>query len=584
MEPRTRRYRSQRLPASQAARNRAEAAVGYNGRTQQTGCIMRFLRPAIIALLTLAALTATPAFHAEALWPVVDLSATRADVTVYGDDSGDECGWSVATGDINGDGTDDLIIVTLDEETDVIYGGGSLPATIDLDSTSPDLAVVGDDWGEQVGRSAAAGDINGDGTDDLIIGAYHTNPGGRRQAGETHVIYGGASLPAIIDLSSTSADLTVYGDDAEDYSGDSVAAGDINGDGTDDLIIGAWGADPGGETYVIYGGGSLPATIDLDSTSPDLTVRGDDWGDQVGRSAAVGAIDGDGTDDLIIGAFVADPVGGSNAGETYVIYGGTSLPAIIDLSSASADLTVYGDDGGDLSGWAVATGDIDGDGTDDLIVGARGADPGGGSNAGETYVVYGAGSLPTIIDLNSTRADVTVYGDDAEDYSGNSVAAGDIDGNGTDDLIIGAWGADPAGRSQAGETYVISGGESVPAFIDLDNTSADLTVFGGDVYPHTGEGSESGRAVGAGDINGDGTDDLIIGANAANTVGGGNAGETYVLYGRSPVGGIVELRTDPNAQSDQPASASPLPIGASVALGVLVLGAGGLCAAKLRRG
>ena len=301
-------------------------------------------------------------------------------------------------------------------------------------------------------------------------------------------VFRAEALPATIDLDSTPADLTVYGDDASDISGFAIAAGDINGDGTDDLIIAARGGDPpgggdAGETYVIYGGTpgiDLPAiggSIDLNSTSADLTVFGDDLQDFSGYSVAAGDINGDGTDDLIIGAFRADPAGGDSAGETYVIYGGTpgiDLPAIggsIDLNSTSADLTVFGDDASDNSGISVAAGDIDGDGTDDVIIGANMADPAGGSAAGETYVIYGGPSLPATIDLNSTSAGLTVYGDDAGDWSGQSVAAGDIDGDTTyDDLIIGAWIADGSGsgvacgtgqvgdRCSAGETYVIYGG------------------------------------------------------------------------------------------------------------------------------
>ena len=111
---------------------------------------------------------------------------------------------------------------------------------------------------------------------------------------------------------------------------------------------------------------------------------------------AAGDIDGDTTDDLIIGAYFAAPAGGAEAGETYVIYGGPGLPATIDLDSASAGLTVFGDDAGDFSGFSVAAGDIDGDTTDDLIIGALFADPAGGSAAGETYVIYGELPAPPV--------------------------------------------------------------------------------------------------------------------------------------------------------------------------------------------
>ena len=183
-----------------------------------------------------------------------------------------------------------------------VFRAEALPPVIDLDTTSADLTVFGADIDDGLGR-ATTGDINGDTIDDLIIGARTADPAGRTSAGETYVIYGGPSLPAIIDLNSTSADLTVIGEDQSDLFGSGVAAGDINGDTIDDLIVGATYADgPGtasctlggtgdrclaGETYVIYGSPALPATIDLAATSADVTVFGEVAGDFLGGVAPV---------------------------------------------------------------------------------------------------------------------------------------------------------------------------------------------------------------------------------------------------------------------------------------------------------
>lgn len=416
------------------------------------------------------------------------------------------------------------------------FRADALPPIIDLNSTPADLTVYGDDAEDWSGYSVAAGDINGDNINDLITGAPYTDPGGRDSAGETYVVYGAPTLPSGIDLNSSNADLTVFGNDTGDDSGSAVAAGDINGDGTDDLIIGAYTASSvRGETYVIYGGPSLPATIDLDTVSADLTVRGADPADGCGISVTAGDISGDGIDDLIIGASGADTAGGSDAGETYVIYGGDSLPATIDLSSESAGLTVYGDDYNDGAGSSVAAGDIDGDGIDDLIIGAVAADTSGGAYAGETYVVHGGPSLPSTIDLDATSADLTIYGDDEGDFSGRSVAAGDVNGDGTDDLIIGAGEADVSGRQTTGESYVIYGGPSLPPVIDLDTSSASLTVYGDDAGDH------SGWSLAAGDLNGDGVDDLAIGAWGADPLERAGAGETYVIYGGPSLPSTIDL-------------------------------------------
>ena len=240
---------------------------------------------------------------------------------------------------------------------------------------------------------------------------------------------------------------------------------------------------------------------------------------------ASGDINNDGYDDIIIGAHVAAPPGGDGAGETYVIFGSSSPPATIDLSFQSADITVYGDDGGDCSGRAVASGDVNGDGYNDIIIGALNADPPGGNEAGETYVIFGSSypSPPYTVDLNSQIADITIYGDDGADYSGRAVASGDIHGDGYHDIIIGAYGADPPGRSYAGETYVIFGGEIFPLVPDVvagqgpgaASYTRDFSALNGILWltlQAFGPGNANGEvSVAKGDVTGDGILEMVVG-------------------------------------------------------------------------
>jgi Ca2+-binding RTX toxin-like protein len=391
-----------------------------------------------------------------------------------------------------------------------------------------------------------AGDINGDGIDDLIIGAYFADPNGG-YSGQSYVVFGSRSTFAsnfnLSDLNGNNG-FRLNGINANDRSGVSVSnAGDINGDGIDDLIIGAVYADPNGnysgQSYVVFGSrNTFASNFNLSTLngSNGFRLNGINVGDLSGFSVSNGGdINGDGIDDLIIGAYSADP-NGDFSGQSYVVFGSrNTFASNFNLSNlnGSNGFRLNGINVGDLSGRSVSTaGDINGDGIDDLIIGALFADS-NGNYSGQSYVVFGSRSgfasnvnLSTLNGSNGFR----VNGINGGDYSGTSVSsAGDINGDGIDDLIIGAIGADANGNSYSGQSYVVYG-NSAPV-LDLNGTNGQVLGFR---VNGINADDRSGFSVSIGeDINGDGIDDLIIGARDADPNSRNNAGQSYVVFGRS---------------------------------------------------
>ncbi len=406
----------------------------------------------------------------------------------------DYLGYSVAgAGDVNGDGYGDVIVGAYANDAGgasagrayVYYGGPGVDASADLILTG---AVAGDNFGFSV---AGAGDVNGDGYGDVIVGALYNDAGGS-SAGRAYVYFGGPGVDA-------SADLILTGAAAGDGFGISVAgAGDVNGDGYGDVIVGAYANDAGGvdagRAYVYFGGPGADAVA-------DLTLTGATASDYFGISVAgAGDVNGDGYGDVIVGARGND-AGGTDAGRAYVYFGGPGADAV-------ADLTLTGAATGDFFGHSVAgAGDVNGDGYGDVIVGAYYNDA-GGTNAGRAYVYYGGPGADAV-------ADLTLTGAAAGDEFGTSVAgAGDVNGDGYGDVIVGARGND-AGGTDAGRAYVYFGGPGADAI-------ADLTLTGAAAYDDFGH-----SVAGAGDVNGDGYGDVIVGASG-NNAGGTDAGRAYV--------------------------------------------------------
>ncbi len=527
------------------------------------------VKPVLVALLALLAVA--PGADAA-----IDLRGTALLVHVDGGAINDGAGWSVGdAGDINGDGVDDLIMGGPSAPNGglaagvayVVYGGQDF-AKVDLtDPDSPaffkitgrpnaDPAVQGDTAGWSV---AGAGDHNGDGIDDLVVGAPSSSSLGRSQNGNAYIVYGQrtADLPNLdLDpaaLPNSSRVMVIAGAADQDSAGYAVApAGDFNGDGRPDLIVGAVNANGdnfgSGAAYVLYGQAVAdPADVDLDEHGDDNPrmayfpgfKSNDDAG---GAVAGAGDVNGDGVDDVLIGAPKADePFSG--AGDAYVVYGAkVADPPNVGLASGpgaddnASGMIVKGADFNHATGYAVSgMGDVNGDGIDDFAVGAITADANDRDDSGSVYVVYGSrtADLPNI-NLNSPADGdaarmMQIDGAAASEGAGLALTGGaDLNADGIDDMIVGAPGAQTNQRQESGAAYIVYGQRTAdPADLDLLGlgTSDVRGLRIGGAAPLDG----AGYSVALGDLDGDGVMDPIIGAPHTNNNDRSISGSAYLL-------------------------------------------------------
>jgi len=415
------------------------------------------------------------------------------------------------------------------------------------------LQIAGSPSDSRFGSSVAIGDVNGDGIDDMVVGALEQNaaPGG------AYVIYGGGdgepahvSLAADGEIPASEGFRIVAPAGSGLLAGRAVAdAGDVNGDGYDDVVVGANGiAHNYGGAFVVYGG-PHDGTVELTEAglpeSVGFMLKAPGEVDNAGISVAGGEdVNGDGLDDIVIGDGGYDPTGPVppyNTGAAFVVYGKAGERPTVALGSLADNDEGFAIVGPDNNGYMEAVGmagDVNGDGIDDVIVGDGG--PYYGSPfQGFAAVVYGSADRSGNVAISraglAPAAGFMIESSVSGDGTGGAVSGtGDVNGDGYDDVVIGAPRSSPAGS--AGNAYVVYGGESHETVALEPSGLPSATGF---VVHGPAQGSleaDTGLSVAGGaDVNGDGIDDTVVAAPYAGYLTGEGSvsgiGEAAIIYG-----------------------------------------------------
>lgn len=431
--------------------------------------------------------------------------------------------------DLNSDGVPDIVIAASKDDSAatnagavyVFFGASENEVMLDSMTSAADVIVRGNAENDQLGASVVTGDVNSDGHTDLIIGAPLSDVP-VQDAGQVSIFLG--PLGNNLSLTGADADIVLSGEGSVagawygvmgDKFGTSMALGDRNGDAVLDLLVGAPGVDvnagqpdeleDAGRAYLFLGGGLLATS---DATAADEVLDGVKKADEFGVEVCMVDLDTDGNSDLAITYDVA--LSGANHRARVAVF----TTPVAQAKASDADVTISSDEDDDRFGYSLICGDLNGDGFEDLFVGAPYSNA-LGSVTGRVYAFEGSAGLSS---MGANSADVVISGQLTSTGFGSELASADVNGDGYGDLLIGAPFSTIA-ETWDGQVFVFFGGDA----------PADTVAFAADVVL-TGEsvaGERFGSAIEVLDCDADGIADIMTAATGHGSL----SGRVYVFHG-----------------------------------------------------